>query len=178
MVTDRLYFRRWTEEDAEILFAYASDPDIGPICGWRPHKDIDESREIIKTVLSAPEAYAICLKTDNKPIGAIELILNGRFDPIESDDECELGFWLAKPFWGQGIMTEAAKEMLRHAFIDLNMNKVWCAYFDGNNRSASVQKKCGFTYVRTTQDVYVPAFGEYCIGHVNCLKKTDWQKII
>ena len=119
--TERLILRRWEESDADDLYKYASDPDVGPIAGWPPHKSIDESRNIIKTVFCGAEAYAVCLKSDNRAIGAIELKLNGHTDMTERDDECELGYWLGKPFWGQGIMPEATREMLRHAFEDIGM---------------------------------------------------------
>ena len=42
----------------------------------------------------------------------------------DRDDECELGYWLGKPFWGQGLMPEAAREILCHAFEKICMSKV------------------------------------------------------
>ena len=126
--TERLILQRWEDSDAESLFEYAKDPDVGPIAGWPAHQSIEESRDVIKNVFNGKEAYAICLKTDNKAIGAIELKLNGHTDMTERDDECELGYWLGKPFWGQGIVPEAVKEMLRHAFEDCGMTKVWVGY--------------------------------------------------
>ena len=173
--TKRLILRRWEESDAESLYEYAKDPDVGPIAGWPPHRSIDESRYVIKNVFTRAEAYAICLKTDHKAIGAIELKLNGHTDMTDKDDECELGYWLGKPFWGQGIMPEAAGEMLRHAFEDLGMSKVWCGYYEGNNKSKRVQEKCGFHYQWTTQDVDVPLMNEKRIGHVSCLTKEEWS---
>ena len=126
--TNRLILRRWEESDAESL-------------------------DVIRNVFNGAEAYAICFKSDGKAIGAIELKLNGHTDLTERDDECELGYWLGKPFWGKGIMPEAAREMLRHAFEDLGMQKVWCGYYDGNTKSKRVQEKCGFCYQWTTKDV-------------------------
>ena len=102
--TERLVLRRWEDGDASDLYEYAKDPDVGPIAGWPPHQSIEESREVIKNVFTGREAYAVCLKTDGKAIGAIELKLNGYTDMTDRDDECELGFWLGKPFWGQGII--------------------------------------------------------------------------
>ena len=122
--TERLILRRWEDNDAESLFEYAKDPDVGPIAGWPAHQRIEESRDVIKNVFNGKEAYAICLKTDNIAIGAIELKLNGHTDMTEQDDECELGYWLGKPFWGQGIVPEAVKEMLRYAFEDIGMTRV------------------------------------------------------
>ncbi len=109
--TERLILRRWEDGDAEDLYKYASNPDVGPIAGWPPHQSIEESRDVIRNVFSGKEAYAICLKEDGKAIGAIELKLNGHTDMTDRDDECEMGYWLGKPFWGQGIMPEAVKEM-------------------------------------------------------------------
>lgn len=60
--TERLILRPWEETDAESLYEYAKDDRIGPIAGWPVHTSVENSREIIKTVLSAPETYAVCLK--------------------------------------------------------------------------------------------------------------------
>lgn len=172
--TKRLILRRWKESDAEDLFRYACDPDVGPIAGWPAHRSIEESREVIKNVLCGKEAYAVCLKDDGKAIGAIELRLNGHTDMTERDDECELGYWLGKPFWGQGIMPEATREILRHAFEDCGMRKVWCGYYEGNTKSKRVQEKCGFKYQWKSENVDVPLMNEKRTGHVSCITRQDW----
>ena len=176
LYTERLILRRWEESDAEQLFKYAQDPDIGPIAGWPPHKNIEESRFIIKNVLQGKEAYAICLKEDNKAIGAIELRLGDNADLGEGDDECELGYWLGKPFWGRGIMPEAARELIRHGFEDCGFNKIWCGYYDGNEKSKRVQEKLGFKYQWRSEGVDVPLMHEKRVGHVNLMTKEDWLK--
>ena len=58
-------------EDAKELYQYASDPEVGPPAGWPPHTSVKNSREIIRTVLSAPDTFAVCLKENGKPIGSI-----------------------------------------------------------------------------------------------------------
>ena len=50
--TERLILRSWEDSDAENLYEYARDPDVGPIAGWPPHQNIEESRDVIKNVLS------------------------------------------------------------------------------------------------------------------------------
>lgn len=177
METERLILRRWNESDAEDLFEYAKDADVGPIAGWPPHKNIEESLSVIKNVLNGKEAYAICLKKDNKAIGAIELKLNGHTDLTVRDDECEMGFWLGKPFWRQGIMSEAVKEMLRHAFEDCSMQKVWIGYYEGNEKSKRLQEKCGFKFQWKSEDVDVPLMHEKRTGFVNAMTKSDWEKL-
>ena len=53
--TERLTLRPWNEADAEGLFEYAKDPDVGPIAGWPPHKNVEESKDVIKNVLAVDE---------------------------------------------------------------------------------------------------------------------------
>lgn len=175
--TKQLILRPWTENDGEDLYRYASDPDIGPIAGWVPHQNAEESRNVIKNYFSTkPEAYAVCLKTDNRAIGAIELKL-GHTDIVRKDDECELGFWIGKPFWGQGLIPEAAQEMLRHAFEDLGMDKVYCAYYDGNTKSKRVQEKLGFKHQWTTEGIELALLKEVRTGHVNAMTREEWLAI-
>ena len=173
--TERLILRRWEDGDAENLYEYAKDPDVGPIAGWPPHQSIDESRGVIRNVFNGQEAYVICLKTDGKAIGAIELKLNGHTDMTDRDDECELGYWLGKPFWGQGIMPEAVREILRHAFEDIGMTTVWVGYYEGNSKSKRVQEKSGFRYRWKSEGVDVPLMHEKRTGHVSSMTKDQWQ---
>jgi RimJ/RimL family protein N-acetyltransferase len=86
-----------------------------------------------------------------------------------------MGYWLGKPFWGQGIMPEAVKEMLRHAFEDLDMQKVWCGYYECNAKSKRVQEKCGFRYQWRSENVDVPLMHEKRTGHVSLMTKEDWE---
>lgn len=174
--TERLMLRKWTEADAESLFEYAKDLDVGPIAGWPPHKNKDESLNVIKNVFNGAECYAICEKGNNKAIGAIELKLNGSTDMTDRDDECELGYWLGKPFWGKGYMPEAAREIIRHAFEKLGMTTIWCGYYEGNYKSKRVQEKLGFIYHHTCEEVAVPLMNEVRVGHTNYMTKEQWKK--
>ena len=175
LMTRRLVLRRWNQKDAEDLYRYACDPDVGPIAGWPPHKNPDESRAVIRDVLNGREAYAICLKEDGRAIGAIELKLNGHTDLTDRDDECEMGYWLGKPFWGRGIVPEAVTEMLRRAFEDIGMQKVWVGYYEGNSKSKRVQEKCRFRFQRKSEGVDVPLMQEKRTGYVSSLTKDQWQ---
>ncbi len=173
--TERLVLRRWEDSDAEDLYSYAADPEVGPIAGWPPHQNVEESRNVIRTVLNGREAYALCRKTDGRPIGAIELKLKGHTDMTGRDDECELGYWLGKPFWGQGLMPEAVREMLRHAFEDMGMTRVWGGHYEGNTKSKRVQEKVGFRFQWKSEGVEVPLMGEKRTGYVSSLSKDQWQ---
>ena len=101
--TQRLVLRKWGEADADSLFEYAKDPDVGLSAGWPPHESKAESLEVIKNVLNGTERYAICKKGSDKAIGPIELRPIVREDGTKRNDERELGFWLGKPFWETAI---------------------------------------------------------------------------
>ncbi|HHU74162.1 MAG TPA: GNAT family N-acetyltransferase [Clostridiales bacterium] len=172
--TERLILRPWEERDAEDLFKYASNPKVGPIAGWPPHKNMEESLNVIRNVFSVPECYAVCLKEDNKAIGCIALKMGEATDMTDAEDECELGYWIGEPFWGQGLIPEAARELIRHGFEDLGMKTIWCGYYDGNEKSKRVQEKCGFVYLHTIEGLEVPLLGETRTGHTNYLTKERW----
>lgn len=173
--TKRLILRPWQETDAESLYKYAKDPAIGPAAGWPPHTGVEDSLEIIRYVFSAPETYAVCLK-DGTAIGSVGLKLGENTDMTDREDECELGYWIGKPFWGQGLIPEACRELLRYAFEYLGMQAVWCGYYDGNEKSRRVQEKLGFSYHHTTEGLDVPLLGEKRTGHASLLTKQRWEE--
>ena len=71
METDKIILRPWRESDAEALFKYASDPDVGPRAGWPPHKSVEESLEIIRTIFRNDHTWAIELKQTGEAIGCL-----------------------------------------------------------------------------------------------------------
>ena len=176
--TDRLILRRLTADDACDMYEnWANDEKVTRFLRWTPHKSVEESLSVIKDVLNGAECYAIREKGSNKAIGAIELKLNGHTDMTERDDECELGYWLGKPFWGRGYMPEAVRELLRHGFEELGMTTIWCGYYDGNHKSKRVQEKVGFVYHHTCEEVPVPLMNEVRVGHTSCMTKEQWENI-
>lgn len=173
--TERLLLRPWQEKDAEDLYLYAKDPLVGPIAGWPPHTSIENSREIIKNVLSAPGTYAIVLKETRKPVGCISLTTEGNSNLRLGNDEGEIGYWIGVPYWGQGLAPEAVKKMVGYGFETLGLIKLWCGYFEGNEKSRRVQEKCGFIYHHTCKDIYWKLMDDIRTEHINCLTKQDWK---
>ena len=169
--TQRLLLRPWKETDAGDLFEYAKDERVGPAAGWPPHTSVENSREVIRTVLSAPETYAVCLKDDGRPIGSIGLMIGRQSNLDIPENEGEIGYWLGVPFWGQGLIPEAVREMIRYAFDELHLVRLWCGYFDGNEKSKRAQEKCGFVYHHTNKDVHWTLTDEILTEHITCLER-------
>ena len=172
--TPRQLLRPWEETDAESLYKYAKDPAVGPIAGWPLHTSVENSREIIRTILSAPETYAVVLKQTGEPVGSIGLMFG---DAVHSADiaegEAEIGYWIGVPFWGQGLIPEAVRRLLRYGFEDLGLQAVWCGYYDGNMQSKRVQEKCGFQYSHTEYGKISP-LGDVRTEHFTRLNRADW----
>ncbi|MBR0139563.1 MAG: GNAT family N-acetyltransferase, partial [Firmicutes bacterium] len=171
----RLILRPWSGDDAEECFKYACDPSVGPTAGWPPHKSVEESRQVIRDILSAPETYAVVLKETGLPIGSASLMPRPD-DPVRGK-ECEIGYWIGRPYWGLGIATEAAEALLRRAFTVLGCASVRAGYYEGNAGSRRVQEKCGFKYVKTVADVPVRQLGETRTVILNRLTKEEWLKL-
>ena len=175
--TERLILRPWDDFDADELFELAKEPEIGYWCGWEPHKHIRDSFFALHNFLEAKETYAICLKENGTIVGDISLSFKGNTDLTDKDDECELGYWMGKPYWNNGYITEAAKEIIRHAFDDLGVSTIWVGRYEGNDRSKRVQEKLGFIFHHTCNDVEVTQLKTTRVGHVSYLTKEDWLKL-
>lgn len=174
LTTRRLILRPWEESDAESLFEYAKDPAVGPSAGWPPHTSVENSCAIIRAVLSASETYAVCRREDNRAIGSVGLMRGSRSRLDLPDTEGEIGYWIGVPFWGHGLIPEAVRALTRHAFCDLNLQTLWCGYFDGNEKSKRCQEKCGFVYHHTDRDILWELTGQTLTEHITRLTREDW----
>ena len=172
--TDRLILRPWKPEDAEELFGLACDPEIGPAAGWSPHQTLEDSRQVLEHVLMVPEIWAVVLKATGKPAGNISLLQGKQANLCLAEGEAEIGYWIGRAYWGQGLIPEAAQALIAHGREDLALTRIWCGWFDGNEKSRRVQEKLGFVYHHTCNDVPVPLMNETRIGHTNLMTKEQW----
>lgn len=173
--TERLTLRAWTETDAEDLFEYAKNPNVGPHGGWKPHESVEESIEIINSLfLEKYQSWAIVLKETGKVIGSIGY----EEDPIRKVERCrELGYALGEDQWGKGLMTEAAKAVLRYGFSQMNLSLISIYHNPLNRRSGRVVEKCGFFYEGTLRRANKVYNGE--IRDVACysMTKTEYGEL-
>lgn len=154
--TERLLLRPWKEEDAQTLYKYASDPDIGPPAGWRVHESTDDSLNILKTVLMNEATWAVCIKDIDEPVGSIGYFPCG---VPEAKRQPEVGYWIAKPFWGRGYIPEAVRFLSAWLFEN-GAGEVWCGHYEGNEKSRRVIEKCGFKF-RLSRVEEVPLLNEH-----------------
>ena len=172
--TERLTLTAYKPEDAQDLFEYASNPDVGPIAGWAPHKDVAESEMIIREMFMPVEAWAIRLKGKDKVIGTIALEYD-KYRP-ESNSR-EIGYSLAKDQWKKGYMTEAAKAVIKFAFEELGLDQIGICTGEVNKRSQRVIEKCGFKYEGTIRRTYKVFDGTCRDSLVFSMLKEEYEEL-
>ena len=136
--------RHWMESDARCLYHFAKNPNVGPIAGWPPHESVEYSLNIIKTLFCRPECYAIV--KDDVPIGCAELLIHPDGNHWWGEGSAELGYWVAEEYQGNGYATQACKMLIKHAFEDLNIQRIFASYKKENLASKRVLEKLGFEY--------------------------------
>ena len=134
--------RRWRQSDKEPLIRYANNRKI-----WRnvrdlfpyPYtgKDADEWLAHASNEEAAPWTFAIDIK--GEAAGTISLIARGDVERHTA----ELGYWLGEPFWGRGIVTAAARAIVRHGFEMTDFYRIFAVVFAWNPASMRVLEKAG-----------------------------------
>ncbi|MBT1172055.1 GNAT family N-acetyltransferase [Bifidobacterium sp. MA2] len=160
--TERLLLRPWKvndEAEAASLFRYASDPEIGLLCGWPPHTSVEGSMNDIRNILAVENNWAVTIKDNgDEPVGSIALkpVSHYTIDPVEADgalrerygkylgdNALELGYWIGRPFWGKGYMPETLNAVLGYALDTSHKDAVWGGHYKENIQSGRVMAKCG-----------------------------------
>jgi ribosomal-protein-alanine N-acetyltransferase len=147
--TDRLILRKMTLDDAEAMFAYASDPGVTRYVTWETHRSIEDSRAFLELALGKYESggepdWGIVYKGDHHFVGACGLV------NWESEHaRAEVGFVLSREYWGRGLMPEAVRAMFSFGFDMMNLNRIEARCIAKNVASARVMEKAGMTHEGT-----------------------------
>lgn len=147
--TERLRLRRVSMQDADQMFAYASDDEVARYVTWDTHSSIDDSKNFIQFILYqyakddiAP--WAIELKENGRMVGTVDFVW---WKPDQQI--AEIGYVLARECWGQGIMTEAAAALLKLGFGGMELDRIQARCFSENIGSQRVMEKIGMSYEGT-----------------------------
>ncbi|HEX4450351.1 MAG TPA: GNAT family N-acetyltransferase [Kofleriaceae bacterium] len=155
ITTPRLVLRPLEPRHAGELFPYASDPDVARTMSWNAHADLDETREWVDMMIRerAKQTELVwAIEHAGKAIGAIGL---GRITwtfRAWRVDRAELGYWLGKPFWRQGMTGEAALAVTAWAFETMRLHKIMIGCIDGNIASQKIIEKLGYRFLAMFED--------------------------
>jgi [ribosomal protein S5]-alanine N-acetyltransferase len=141
--TERLILRPLQADDAEMIVDLVGDYEISKNLARVPHPyHLSDAHDFLQWVKDAPEPSAfraICVRPDRRSLQGII-----SYEWAQAKQNAEIGYWLAKPLWGQGVMTEAARAMVRHAFARKGLDTIVSCYFNSNPASGKVLIRAGF----------------------------------
>jgi [ribosomal protein S5]-alanine N-acetyltransferase len=144
--TERLKLRKITLEDAEDMYFYGSNEVVSKYVTWETHKTLSDTKEFIEFVLNNYEnnkvsPWGIEFKENGKLIGTIDFISWNTSHKI-----AEIGYVISQEYWGKGIVTEAANEVIKFGFNNMDLVRIQARCFVENIGSARVMEKTGMSF--------------------------------
>ncbi len=135
--------RPWNINDLDSLVKYANNPNIAKyLTDGFPHPYVKENgRKFIEHATADDPVHIFAIDINGEAVGGIGI--HPQTDIQKKN--AELGYWLAEPFWGNGIMTEAIKQIVNFAFITFDINRIFARPFGNNPGSQKILEKNGFT---------------------------------
>lgn len=141
--TERLRLRKPAIADAALIFrTYAQDAEVTRYLTWLPNRSVEETREFVRSCLVGWEErksfhWVIFSKAPEELFGMISARVEGH--------KWELGYVLAQAHWSKGYMTEVVRALIRVAFDQPGIYRVWSVCDIDNLASARVMEKAGMT---------------------------------
>jgi len=169
--TERLLLRPFRPEDAGAVAEHAGDREVARMLSRVPHPYTrDMAAAWIASherLAQSGEEYVFCIELDAEAIGSIGLqrSLAGVY---------ELGYWLGGPWWGRGLVSEAAVRIVRWAFEDLGAARLVSGHLADNPASGRVLEKCGFLYTGESEQ-HSAARGELVSHRDFALDSATWS---
>lgn len=155
LTTERLVLRQLEERDAAALERLIDDYDVARTTLNIPYPYPEGGAiSFIQRRAEAAQngdgySFAIINKENNEFMGCIGIQLD------KTNNRAELGYWLGKPFWNQGFVTEGVRRTTAFGFDELQLHKIHAAAMTKNPASSSVMKKIGMKYEGTFRQHYL-----------------------
>ncbi|KAB2699608.1 GNAT family N-acetyltransferase [Ochrobactrum sp. Kaboul] len=143
--TPRLVIRNWEDRDRDLFHTINSDEEVMHFFPFRRNRqESDEFFDRLRTMIAETGLgfYALEEKASGECIGFAGL-LRTNLEPHLPDGTVEIGWRLARPFWGKGFVTEAGKALLAYGFGPLGLSEVVSFAVEANDRSTSVMRRIG-----------------------------------
>ena len=173
--TERLLLRPWRQENLDDFYEYARVDGVGQMAGWLPHESKETTQMILDNFITGQKTFA--LELDGKVIGSlgIEQYKEEAFPELDSLCGRSIGYVLSKDYWGQGLMPEAVKAVIRYLFEEEQMDFLLVSHYVWNGQSRRVIQKCGFQYIKMLQLQTRYNTTEDTLVYI--LRKEDWESV-
>ena len=144
--TPRLILRALQPSDLDDLYEYASDPEIDHYVPWEHYKNIEEARENLNEFLEEYQkdglgAWGIEHCAGKKLIGIINTSI-----PHRINRRVEIGYTIARAYWGQGYATEAVQALIQFGFEKMELVRIEAVVLPENLASSRVLEKSGMQF--------------------------------
>jgi RimJ/RimL family protein N-acetyltransferase len=168
--TGRLRIRPYTEADIPELLPLVGVREVAATTLRISHPYTEQDARKFLELANEPDKLwlAITIKADGRQIGGIGL----RID--QDHQHAELGYWLGVGYWGKGYATEAARELLRYGFEELEMHRIFASHFGQNHASGRILKKIGMKH-EGCQREHLRKWGEFVDSELYGLLRREWE---
>jgi ribosomal-protein-alanine N-acetyltransferase len=176
--TRRLILRQPTMKDAEWYFEHFSRPEMVWGGGEPGPKDMNAAREELRKHMvdlyreRLGFRWLVTLKRDGRPIGSLGFY---KWAPHASY-QAEMGYDLAKEYWGEGIMSEAMKAVIDFGFERMELNRIEVFIMPRNKRSIKLVRNLGFKREGLLRQRYYDEFGHFTDDVLFSMLRSDWKK--
>ena len=142
--TDRCVLRPWRKEDAKGLAAGINNRSIWlHLRDWVPHPyTVEDAKAYLQRVTTPQPEHAVCIEVDGCVGGGMSI----RIGSDVHRRTAELGYWLAEPLWGHGLMTTAVRAFVPACLDAFELDRIFATTYSNNPASARVLEKAGFTF--------------------------------
>jgi RimJ/RimL family protein N-acetyltransferase len=157
METERLQFRCYTNDDFQFFASLWADSDVVQFIGKGVTRSTEEAHKSFQEWLlpgyrEGRGLYLILHKETKQPIGHAGVVQQA----VDGKKEFEIGYWVAKEYWGNGYATEAAAFFKQYASQQLGLKRLICLIQQQNERSISVALKLGMIHEKNTTFNTIP----------------------
>lgn len=163
--------RPWKASDLDSLVENANNPNIARFLrNLFPHPYTrKDGEEWIERISAMEKPNILSITVDGKGVGGIGI------HPMSDVyfKNAEIGYWLGETHWNKGILSEAVPAMVKHAFENYDITRIYAGIYSPNLASMRVLEKSGFTKEAILKKS-VFKNGEYLDEHVYALLKEDW----
>ncbi len=140
-----------TVDDTDALWPHVTNPEISVYMSWAPHESRELTAAFLQSQVDGLAKGTIlnwAIEIDGVAAGLVTLAsITWKLSTDWRVDRAELGYWIGQPYWGQGIMTEAALNATKFGFETLGLHKVTVGHMDQNDKSKRIIEGLGFRYV-------------------------------
>jgi ribosomal-protein-alanine N-acetyltransferase len=160
--TARLRMRKFTPNDLNRLFAIRSDPDVMNYIGSGRPNSLEEVRATLNRFLAHWDQHGFG-RWGMEYQETSELIGWCGLSYLEDTGEVEIGYGIAKAYWGKGLASEAASASIKFGFEELGLDRIVAVAWPDNASSRRIMDKLGMKYVKVTSN-YGPEMVYYAIS--------------